>query len=1016
MCDKINRHGGRAGSEHVHQTDFDNRVFTRAIEPVAAFSMPPHWPDPFDPDAAERLVERFQAIGEREAQVASGPDVQSLLRCLGGNSPYLGELALREPGAILRLVMDGPQAAFADSLLGLSQVSPAAKRQDVAAELRQAKRVGALITAIADIGDLWPLEGVTGALSELAEATLRLAIRHLLRSAHEAGDIRLQDANRPDLNSGFVALAMGKLGAAELNYSSDIDLILIYDGTAPAYAAGRAANNVGSFTARMARDLITLMEARDANGYVFRTDLRLRPDPAATPPAISLHAALTYYESMGQNWERAAMIKARPIAGDMALGHRFLEAIRPFVWRRGLDFAAVADIHAMKRRIDEVKGTALSRADNPLAQIAGYNVKLGEGGIREIEFLVQTLQMVWGGRDPSLRIKSTVRAMIRLVETGHLKAGARQQLDDSYRLLRRIEHRIQMVNDRQTHNLPEAPEQMNRISRFMGYTETTEFALEVLRHAEIVRSNYRAVFEFVPEPPEGAAIGHELDFRGDDPEPASTAATLLGLGYREPRRIVATVRRWVSGRVRALRSSRARDLITTMVPSILATLGKQPNPDEALNRFDRFVSALPAGVQPMSLFQRNPMLLDRVAAVLGAAPMLSEHLARNPSALEGLLETEENVDARRMLRGRLSDTDTLEDAIRIVQRAVKERDFFLSVATLEGRMDADESGLERTALAEAAVSMLIPRALADFAVRFGRVPGGALAVVAMGKAGGREMMAGSDLDLMFVYDHPADVTESRGPRALPASQWFIRAVQSCIAALTAPGPEGQMYALDMRLRPSGNKGPIAVSLDGFRRYHEADAWTWERMALTRARVVAGPPNLRRRVNETIEAAIGQAIEPAVIRRDATLMRERMTRELRPHGPWDVKLRAGGLIDIEFVAQVLQLTHARDAGFRRSQTTRIALRNAAAAGVISKPDVAVLIEAERLWRTVQGMLRMTVGQVESGTLPQASALPLLLASAAAGVEVGDSDELLRRIDEIALRVRGFFDRYVGKVGE
>jgi [glutamine synthetase] adenylyltransferase / [glutamine synthetase]-adenylyl-L-tyrosine phosphorylase len=976
--------------------------------------MPPRWPDPFDPAGAERLVERFHALGEPEAELADDPNVRSLLRCLGGNSPYLSELALREPGALLRLVTSGPQAAFADILLGLSRVSPAAKRPEVAAALRQAKRVGALIIAIADIGDLWPLEGVTGALSELAEATLRLAIRHLLRSAHDAGDIRLQDINRPERNSGFVSLAMGKLGAAELNYSSDIDLILIYDGTAPTYATGRAANSIGSFTSRVARDLITLMEARDANGYVFRTDLRLRPDPAATPPAISLHAALTYYESMGQNWERAAMIKARPVAGDMALGHRFLEAIRPFVWRRGLDFAAVADIHAMKRRIDEVKGTALNRADDPVAQIAGHNVKLGEGGIREIEFLVQTLQMVWGGRDPSLRIKPTLSAMARLVETGHLKASVCQQLDDSYRFLRRVEHRLQMVNDRQTHTLPEAPEQIDRISRFMGYTRTTAFALDVLRHAEIVRSNYREVFEFVPEPPEGAAIVHALDFRGDDPEPASTVATLTGLGYREPRRIVSTVRRWLSGRVRALRSSRARDLITTMVPSILAALGKQPDPDEAFSRFDRFVSALPAGVQPMSLFQRNPMLMDRIAAVLGAAPTLSEHLARNPSALDGLLETEEHIDPRRMLRGRLSDTDTLEDAIRIVQRAVKERDFSLSVATLEGRMGVDESGLQRTALAEAAVSMLVPRALADFATRFGRVPGGALAVVAMGKAGGREMMAGSDLDLMFIYDHPDDAAESRGPRALPASQWFIRAVQTCIAALTAPGPEGQMYALDMRLRPSGNKGPIAVSLNGFRRYHESDAWTWERMALTRARVIAGPPVLRRRVNEAIEVAISRAVEPGVIRHDAASMRERMARELRPHGPWDVKLRDGGLIDIEFIAQVLQLIHARDAGFRRSQTTRIALRRAGVAGVIAKPDVASLIETEQLWRTIQGMLRMTVGRVETTALPQASALPLLHAAAAIGVAAENSDALLRRMDEIAVQVRRLFERYVAKV--
>jgi glutamate-ammonia-ligase adenylyltransferase len=316
-------------------------------------------------------------------------------------------------------------------------------------------------------------------------------------------------------------------------------------------------------------------------------------------------------------------------------------------------------------------------------------------------------------------------------------------------------------------------------------------------------------------------------------------------------------------------------------------------------------------------------------------------------------------------------------------------------------------------MAAAALSGLVPLVLADFATRFGRVPGGGLAVVAMGKAGGREMMAGSDLDLMFVYDHPADVTESRGARSLPASQWFVRAVQACIAALTAPGPEGQMYALDMRLRPSGNKGPIAVSLPSFKRYHEWDAWTWERMALTRARVVAGPGDLRRRVNQAIEAAIQRDQEPDKVRENATSMRARMARELRPNGPWDVKPRVGGLIDVEFIAQVLQVIHVRDPGFRRSQTTHIALRRLAAAGVLAKPDAKLLIEADRLWRTMQGMLRMTVGQADAETLPDASAAALLHATAKVGVAAVDTADLLRKSEAIAQRVRAIFERYVGK---
>jgi [glutamine synthetase] adenylyltransferase / [glutamine synthetase]-adenylyl-L-tyrosine phosphorylase len=972
------------------------------------FLLPVHWPAPHDEAAADRLVERFQAIGGVDEPAGMLP----MLRCLGGNSPYLAALALREPDTIHRLALLGPRAAFAHTLSCLGQLPVAMPRPNLAAALRHAKRTTALITAIADVGGIWPLESVTGTLSELAEAALRLAIGHLLRTAHGAGDIRLPDFNRPEFNSGFVALAMGKLGAAELNYSSDIDLILLYDGTAPVYRAGRAADTIGSFTSRMARELITLMEARDANGYVFRTDLRLRPDPAATPPAVSLHAALTYYESMGQNWERAAMIKARPVAGDFALGHRFLEAIRPFVWRRGLDFAAVADIHAMKRRIDITKKTAMGQASDPVERIAGHNVKLGEGGIREIEFLVQTLQMVWGGRDPTLRLKPTLPAMARLTETGHLEEPARRQLEGSYRFLRQVEHRLQMVNDRQTHSLPEQPVEMSRIARFMGYPDAAAFARDFLLHADIVRGNYRSVFEHVPDMPGTEAVGPELDFRGDDPEPAATIAALQGLGYQDAKRIVATVRRWVAGRVRALRSTRARDLMITMVPATLMTLGRQANPDEAFNRFDRFISALPAGVQPMSLFQRNPALLDRVAAVLGAAPLLSEHLARYPSALEGLLSTEDVIDPEQLLRTRITDATKLEDVIQITRQTVKERDFFLSVATLEGRLDVNVSGQQRSALAQAALSVLVPRVLADFTTRFGRVPGGGLAVVAMGKAGGREMMAGSDLDLMFIYDHPAAVTESRGSRSLPASQWFVRAVQACIAALTAPGPEGQMYALDMRLRPSGNKGPLAVSLESFKRYHSMDAWTWERMALTRARVVAGPAELRRRVNAAIDVAIRRQQEPDQIRDNATSMRKRMARELRPHGPWDVKLRSGGLIDIEFIAQVLQLVQVRDPAFHRNQTTHVALQRLSRTGVLARADAVLLIDAERLWRTIQGMLRMTVGRVEAASLPHASAMPLLRAAAIAGVAAADMDDLLRKSDDIARQVRVLFEHYVG----
>jgi glutamate-ammonia-ligase adenylyltransferase len=933
-----------------------------------------------------------------------------MLAALGGNSAFLADLAVREAAALGGFVEDGPEAMIAGALAELRALPAANSRGPISGALRRAKRVVALTVALADIGGIWPLERVTAALSDLAEATLALATAHLLATAHGQGALCLADPLQPARGSGLAVLGMGKLGARELNYSSDIDLVLIYDPGAGIYTERTEGVHTGSFTSRLARDLVSLMETRDADGYVFRTDLRLRPDPAVTPPAISLPAAMAYYESMGQNWERAAMIKARPIAGDLAAGTAFLDAIRPFVWRRGLDFAAVADIHAMKRRIDRHKGGALVAADDPVGRILGHNVKLGQGGIREIEFLAQTLQLVWGGRDPGLRDPTTLGALRLLARAGRLQTVAARELGAAYRFLRQVEHRLQMVADRQVHALPDRPQELAGFATFMGFDAAEDFARVLLRHLGRVRDRYAEVFERVPEPPPGARIAIDLDFRGDDPAPAGTVAALQALGFVDAERIIGAVRGWQSGRIRALRSERARDLMGEMLPSLLAILARQPQPDIAFARFDGLMSRLPAGVQILSLFRSNPGLLERVAAVLGAAPSLSDHLAGSPAALEGLLAPPAPDDPARLLRARLKDARRLEDVIAITRRTVREEDFSLSVAAMEGRLDADEAGLRRSDLADAALAILLPAVVEDFAGRYGRVRGGEAVVVALGKAGGREMMAGSDLDLMLIYDHPESAPASTGKtRSLPAPQWFIRLAHAYVAALTSPGADGQLYAVDMRLRPSGNKGPVAVSLGAFRRYHRESAWTWERMALTRARVVAGPAALRSRVETAITEALDAAGPPERVRADAAAMRTRMARELPAAGEWDVKLRRGGQIEVEFVAQTLQLVHGASEHRLRDPTTRTALARLAEAGHLSAEDAAVLIRADRLWRTVQGMLRITVGRGHRGDLSEASARPLLLATGAV-----DITGLRATLDAAAEQVRAAFRRHVGEI--
>jgi glutamate-ammonia-ligase adenylyltransferase len=963
------------------------RPIPRRRPPPTPFRLPTSWPCPHDTGAAQRLLERFSEVGRAEARLAARPAVAALLAAIGGNSPFLADLAVREAVALRALITEGPEPVVQRALASIASLPATARRERVVATLRQARRVIALVTAIADIGGMWPLERVTAVLSDLAEAALRGAVVHLLRAAHDAHELRLPDPDAPEHGGGLTVIGMGKLGARELNYSSDIDLVLLCDPAADIYTPRSGGDALGGFTTRLARGLVALMEARDADGYVFRTDLRLRPDPSVTPPVVTLPAAIAYYESMGQNWERAAMIKARPVAGDLALGAAFLEAIRPFVWRRGLDFAAVADIHAMKRRIDEHKLSSpgvggLADTRDPVARIAGHNVKLGQGGIREIEFLAQTLQLVWGGRDPTLRIQTTLGALGLLARAGHIPRRAAAELEEAYRFLRSVEHRLQMVADRQTHELPERPAELERFAVFMGYPDAARFAAALLFHLERVRARYADVFELVPDLlSEAAGIASNLDFRGVDDVPAATAAALRGLGFSNIGRITQAVRGWEAGHARALRSERARELMANMLPAVLAALGGQPQPDVAFGRFDAFLARLPAGVQILSLFQRNPALLERVAAVLGAAPSLADYLAANPGALDGLLAPEEATSLARMLRARLADARLLEDAIAVIRRSVREEEFAITVATLEGRLDADASGSRRSALGDAALGALLGPVLGDFAARFGRVRGGAMAVVALGKAGGREMMAGSDLDLMLVYDHPDEVTQSRGVRILPASQWFVRAAHAYVAAVTAPGVDGQLYAVDMRLRPSGNKGPVAVSLGAFRSYHAADAWTWERMALTRARVVAGPAALR---------------------------------ELPPDGPWDVKLRPGGQVEVEFIAQALQLIHARHDPGVCSPTTRVALTRLREAGHLPRADAALLIRADHVWRTVQGMLRITIGRTAPAELPEATARPLLRAAGEAGVVADDLPALRADLEALAVDVRAAFVRHVGEI--
>lgn len=955
----------------------------------------PILPEAFDSAAVMRLRATLEE-GDATAQaLLAHPQAAPWLAALAGHSPYLADLIAREPASLLRLLERGPEDAFQLAIAPLARADAATPRPALAMLLRQVKRRAALVIAAADIGGLWPLERVTGALTDLAEAALGAALRHLLRAAVERGELK-RTAARAGKGCGLVVLGMGKLGARELNYSSDIDLILMFDPT----AATDPDEAQGCYV-RIARELVKLLEERTADGYVFRTDLRLRPDPAATPLAVSIPAAITYYESMGATWERAAMIKARPVAGDIAAGEAFLREIRPFVWRRFLDFSALADIHAIKRQINQHKGLGEG------ITVPGHDVKLGRGGIREIEFSAQALQLLWGGRDPGLRAATTMGALTALVAAGRLDRLALGELSDAYLLLRTVEHRLQMVEDRQTHRMPEDEPGLARIASFLGMTGSEALVERLTTSMRCVEGHYLHVFEgIVGELPDGGFVMPE------EPEEAPEAlAALEAMGFRDAASGLGMLRGWQQGRVRATRSERARALLAGMLPGLLETFAAEAEPDAVLARFDAMLSRLPVGVQILSMIQRNPALLKRIATILGAAPPFADHLAHFPAAFEGLL-SHDPAAALPML-ARVKEARHLEEALDAARRLATERRFEIDAALLEGRLSADQAGLLRSTLAEEVMGAVIPRVAAEFAARHGKVAGGALAVLAMGKLGGQEMLPGSDLDLVLLYDHAAEAEASQGgSKSLAPSDYFIRLSHQIVAALSSPGAEGQLFAVDMRLRPTGNKGPVATRLSSFERYQAEEAWSWERMALMRARVVAGPVAFRRRVGQALRQAQLRPLPPGRALHDAAAMRARLLRDLPPEGRWDLKAMRGGMIEVEFIAQALLLEHAPRRPELLRHNTAAALAALGAAGLL--PEADMLGRAERLWRTLLGLRRLMMARPMDNELSRSAEAVLLRgAGLALGEAPVDAAALRTQIDIHAVAVRDAFQHHVGR---
>ena len=907
----------------------------------------------FDAAAAERAFESLTPAATEQGWAAALETARAALRPVFAASPYLAGLARSRPARLGAILTEGPEARLAAILDHTAEVERDPGEGHAAARLRDLKAQTHLLTALADLGGVWDLDQVTGALTRFADAALRAA---LAVAAHE--DIvkgRLlapADGARGPI-PGFFCLAMGKYGAFELNYSSDIDFTVFFDPDALPHAP---AVEPLALAVRLTQALANLLQARTSDGYVFRVDLRLRPDPSSTPGAAPIGAAMDYYESVGQNWERAAHIKARVAAGDIATGEAFLAALQPFIWRRNLDFAAIADIHSIKRQIH------VHKVDERM-EAKGADLKLGHGGIREIEFYVQTQQLILGGRDPSLRACRTLDALAALSRAGHVKPQTAAELSAAYQTLRALEHRAQMIGDHQTHILPEADPERRRIAALFGEGDLRRFDAAVSRLLRGVNARYGELF---PDDEDLSSRFGSLVFTGVDDDP-ETLKTLHRMGFAHPAEIAQTIRAWHHGRIAATRTERGRELFTRLAPRLLEAAHASGAPDAAFSRFADFFAGLSAGVQVQSLFLAQPKLFQLVVEVMAFAPRLAATLARRPAALDAMLDQRffapidpaEHAAAvdEAVARAAAGGVVVFEAAMDAVRRVHREQGFRVGLQLISGASSADEAGAAFASLADACIRALAPVALAETLRLAGDFPG-EVAVVALGRCGSREMTAGSDLDLMTVYQAD-DAQAASSLKGWGAETVYARFTQRLIAALSAPTAEGGLYQVDMRLRPSGTAGPVAVSAAAFAGYYAREAETWEFLALTRALVVwASSARFADAVDGAIEMALRQPRDPKTTLQDVREMRQLMTREHPPAGFWDLKRSPGGLIDIEFAGQYLQILHASQGGPLRRHTGE-ALSALAAAGLADPTLLEQMGEAWRLQQTLSQWLKLAL---------------------------------------------------------
>ena len=910
-----------------------------------------------DPGLALTQLDRFLAAGGLAAPLLADPRAAEVAVRILGSSPFLGEILIGDP-PLLGWLRDGPDRRDAATLVEeLWAELTAAEGDDARRDaLRGFRRREMLRIGYNDIVRELPLDVTSEDLSHLAEACVeaarRIAEGHALR--------RHGTPIGPEgLPSKFVVLALGKLGGEELNYSSDIDLIFLYDEEGQTDGP-RSVSNAEHF-ARLGGEVVRILADPAALGAAYRVDMRLRPEGGQGALARSLAATLGYYETSGRTWERQALIKCRPIAGDASLGRRFLEAIEPFVYRRYLGGAEIGEIKAMKRRIEA--RTRVQGAEE-------VEVKTGRGGIRDVEFVVQFLQLLHGGSMPEVRHPNTLVAMSRLEDARCLTSEERGIMEDTYRFLRQVEHRLQALHDRQTHEMPRDPEALRALAVRIGYAPEPGEPREAPAVAFL--ADYRAKTDLNRQ-----ILNHLLHdaFREDDDSPVDPVVDLVldpepsaeliaqALGpypFRDHAVAYRNLMALAREEIEFLSTARCRHFLAAIAPRLLKAVGRAPDPDRALTNLEKVSASLGAKAILWELFSFNPPTLRLFVEVCSSSQFLSEILINNPGMIDDLMDSLvlDRPQPPSAIRAELAELCRGAEDLHPILHGFRNKEWVrIGTRDILGREPVRDVTRELADVAEANVGQVARDQWRRQVDRQGvpRGPDGRRtrwAIVGLGKLGGRELNYHSDLDLAFVYDGDGGASGRRG--AVGNDEYFAELGRRILKALAGRVGVGHLYKADARLRPHGASGPLAVSLDGLKTYFQHHAQTWERLAWTRARVVASGAGFGREVDEAVRGMLARPVDAACAAREVVAMRRRLEESCPAH---DLKRRSGGIADVEFLAQYLMLIHASAAPALIRPNIWDAIGGLWRAGKIDARTHDDLCETYDFWRTVEGRLRL-----------------------------------------------------------